>query len=60
MGRRSSGSGFEVITLVVAMLGAKGIEAGLAGAELVVLLYSVPMGIEGGTLDGLDLFLFGI
>ena len=49
-----------VITFVAAMLGVEGIEAGLARVGLVVLLYSVPTGTEDETLNGLDLFLFGI
>ena len=55
MGRWSSGSGLEVITLVVAVLGAEEVEIGLA-----VLLCSIPSDTEDGILDGLDLFLFGI
>ena len=55
MGRWSSRSGLEVITLVAAVLEAEEVETGLAD-----LLYSTPSSTKDGILDGLDLFLFKI
>ena len=52
MGRWSSGSRLEVITLVAVVLG--------VGAGLAFLLCSTSSSTKDETLDGLDLFLFGI